>query len=185
MVLRMLGDVVSAWRMSLVIIWSGVTYESSADAGSGAENERFQNAFAVHFLLPGESVRQIWSESNGRLGTRLKALAIAARFRVSWSAACSQLRNLRLVSYATFEELIEVEPQPWEWLELGERWVAELIPPSVPQGYAEQVIEAYRSFQLTATKTVELLRGTLRQDELPPVPATRDFDVMEDLRPLW
>jgi Zn-dependent peptidase ImmA (M78 family)/DNA-binding XRE family transcriptional regulator len=162
----------------------GDAYESVKGESSGSETERMLNAFAVHFLLPGHSVRQFWAESDMKLGTRLKALAIAVRFRVSWSAACSQLRNLRLVNYSTLEDLVGVEPQPWEWLELGERWVAELTPPSVPQGYAQQVIEAYRSFQLTATKTVELLRGTLQEDELPPLSDVREFNVLQDLRPL-
>jgi Zn-dependent peptidase ImmA (M78 family)/transcriptional regulator with XRE-family HTH domain len=146
--------------------------------GSVGDTEKNLNVFAVHFLMPGDSVKRMWAELSEKT-IRLKALTIAVRFRVSWSAACSQLRNLGLIDYATLDDLKQVEPQQWEWVELGERWVAELEAPAIPPVYGRQVIEAYRSGRLTATRTVELLQGTLKMDELPP----SEEITLEDLRP--
>ena len=57
-------------------------------------------------------------------------------------------------------------------LALGERWVPELEPPSVPPGYAQAVINAYRARRLTRVRTVELLYGTVAESELPAIEET-------------
>jgi len=50
---------------------------------------------------------------------------------------------------------------------LGERWVAELDPPSVPSLYGRRVLAAYRRGKLTEARAVELLWGTVDRWELP------------------
>ena len=54
-----------------------------------------------------------------------------------------------------------------ELLELGERFAVELDPPSVPPAYARAVLSAYRKGQLTAARTVELLRRSVGEADLP------------------
>jgi hypothetical protein len=64
---------------------------------------------------------------------------------------------------------------------LGERWMAEMDPPSVPSDYGRKVLDAFRRGKLTSARTVELLWGTVGEDDLPkqaevPIEALRrDF----------
>ncbi|MDQ2635571.1 MAG: hypothetical protein M3Y83_01680, partial [Actinomycetota bacterium] len=44
----------------------------------------------------------------------------------------------------------------------------ELRPPSVSPGLTAAVLNAYADRRLTAARTLELLRGQLQPDELPP-----------------
>lgn len=133
--------------------------------------ERILNVFAAHFLMPRSAVQNTWSEFRNR-SARLAATAVAVRFRVSWTAACNQLRNLGIIDGRERDLLAEDDLRKGEMLELGERWVSELDPPSVPPGYAQAVVNAYRARRLTRVRTVELLYGTVTESELPEIEAT-------------
>jgi hypothetical protein len=79
------------------------------------------------------------------------------------------LRDLGIIEGRERDLLVEHDLRKGEMLELGERWVPELEPPSVPPGYAQAVINAYRARRLTQTRTVELLHGTVTESELPAI----------------
>lgn len=147
----------------------------------GSRTERLLDVFALHLLLPADSVRTSWTTLDRKFPTRLSALAIAVRFSVSWTAACNQLRYLGLISQEVRDELVSIQPEKWEHLELGENQVVELVAPSVPRGYARQVLEAYRGARLTAPKTVDLLRGSLKEEELPPLDELAEARLVDEL----
>jgi Zn-dependent peptidase ImmA (M78 family)/transcriptional regulator with XRE-family HTH domain len=144
----------------------GDAYASESAVGGSAETERLLNAFAVHFLLPRKAVTRMWTELSS-LDTRLAAVAIAVRFRVSWTVACNQLRNLDLIDHQQRAHLISQDLQKGEFLQLGERWVEELVAPSVPPDYGRRIVSAFKAGRLTAERTVELLQGTVSKEELP------------------
>jgi Zn-dependent peptidase ImmA (M78 family)/DNA-binding XRE family transcriptional regulator len=143
-------------------------YSADWDVGAGAsERERLVNAFAVHFLLPRADVSRRWEALAGAADRRNAAIHIGVEFGVSWSATCSQLRNLQLISPAEREQLIG---QPPSWVDYVERELAvreELSPPQVPPGYAAAVAKAFRKNQLGASRAMELMRGTLGADDFP------------------
>ena len=138
---------------------------------SAPDTERMLNVFAAHFLMPRSAVQNTWDEFRNR-SARLAATAIAVRFRVSWSAACNQLRDLGIIDARERGLLVEDDLRKGEMLELGERWVPELEPPSVPPGYAQAVVNAYRARRVTRVRTVELLHGTVTESELPAIEET-------------
>ena len=130
------------------------------------EQERLINAFAIHLLLPRLDANALWSE----FGTnhRLTAVAAAVRYRLSWSAVCAQLRNVGVIDAGIREELAGQPPSGADFIELGEHWVSELDPPSVPPQYGRKVLSAYRRGKLTAARASELLWGTVDRIGLPP-----------------
>lgn len=136
-----------------------------------SDTERMLNVFAAHFLMPRSAVQNTWGEFRNR-SARLAATAVAVRFRVSWTAACNQLRDLGIIDGRERDLLAEDDLRKGEMLELGERWVPELEPPSVPPGYAQAVVNAYRARRLTRARTVELLYGTVTESELPEIEET-------------
>lgn len=142
----------------------GDAYASEVMISAGAETERMINAFAVHLLLPRPEVVQVWQDFDD---PRLAAVAVGVRFRASWSSVCAQLKNLDLVDAAQRAALSADPPTGADFIELGERWISELDPPSVPPEYGRRVLAAYRGGRLTAERTTELLWDTVRTEELP------------------
>lgn len=148
----------------------GDAYEPEPRLGA-SNTERMLDVFAAHFLMPRSAVQNTWGEFRDR-SARLAATAVAVRFRVSWTAACNQLRDLGIIDSRERDLLVDNDLRKGEMLELGERWVPELEPPSVPPGYAKAVVDAYRSRRLTQARTVELLHDTITESELPAVAGT-------------
>jgi Zn-dependent peptidase ImmA (M78 family)/transcriptional regulator with XRE-family HTH domain len=144
---------------------TGDAYEPSARLGA-SDAERMFNAFAAYLLMPRSSVLSTWNEFSAQ-SPRTAAIAVAVRFSVSWTAACNQLRNLGLVDSREREILVEKELRRGELFEFGERFVVELDPPSIPRDYARAVVGAYRTGQLTAARTVELLQHSVDEADLP------------------
>lgn len=146
----------------------------------GSPMERRINAFAVHLLLPRSSVTQRWRAWTGE--PREKAIRLGVEYRVSWSALCSQLKNLELLTEDDRRTLLARPPTRADYLELGMSVVEELRPPAIPGRYAQAVLRAYRSGRLGASRTVDLLWGSITKDDLPqldviPVEALqREFD---------
>jgi transcriptional regulator with XRE-family HTH domain len=132
--------------------------------GSGGETERIINAFAVNVLLPRHDVDLVWHDFDD---PRLGAVAVAVRFRASWTAVCAQLKNLGHLEEAQRADLAGDPPTAADFIELGERWVSELDAPSVPPEYGRRILAAYRGGRLTQARAVELLWGTVRENELP------------------
>jgi Zn-dependent peptidase ImmA (M78 family)/DNA-binding XRE family transcriptional regulator len=159
--------------------------EYTADIGlgqSGSDHERVLNAFAVHFLAPRESVTRRWRALTAERDDRAALICIAADFRLSWTAACSHACTLGLVD-ADRRAVLELRrPTRADYVELGVRFTEELVSPAAPQAFARACLRAYRHHKIGASRTVELLRGTLDADELPlpqelPLDALRsDFE---------
>lgn len=144
----------------------GDAYEPQPRVGAG-ETESLLNAFAAYFLMPRTAVQGTWNEFHER-SSRFAAIAVAIRFRVSWTVACNQLRNLELIDNRERDRLVGTELTKGEMFEFGERWIPELEAPAIPPQYARSVIGAYRLRRLTPARAVELLHGTITENELPP-----------------
>jgi Zn-dependent peptidase ImmA (M78 family)/transcriptional regulator with XRE-family HTH domain len=156
----------------------GDPYAPEISVPGGDDVERLINAFAVHLLLPRDEVTELWHATADQ-EPRLAAVAVSARFRVSWTATCSQLRNLGLISAAERERFLVTPPTSADFIASGERWEAELHAPAVPPEYGKRVLGAYRAGKLTAARTVELLWGTVTIEDLPEQRAVP----LESLRP--
>ncbi|MGH3274179.1 MAG: helix-turn-helix domain-containing protein [Streptosporangiaceae bacterium] len=155
---------------------TGDAYEPSPRLGS-SDAERMFNAFAAYLLMPRPSVLKIWDQFSGH-SPRRAAIAIAVRFSVSWTAACNQLRNLGFIDSGERDRLAGNDLRRGEIFEFGERFAIELDPPSVPPAYARAVVGGYRSGQLTAAKTIDLLHQSVDEADLPE----SDSISLDDLR---
>ncbi len=146
----------------------------------GSEMERRINGFAVHLLLPRGSLVERWRMISGE--PREKAIRLGVEYRVSWSALCSQLRNLGLLIDDEHQAVLARPPTRADYLELGMGLVEELHPPSVPRSYARAVLGGYRAGKLGANRTIDLLWGSITKEDLPELAALpieayqREFD---------
>ena len=158
-------------------------YSLDWSESTSEETERWINAFAIHLLLPRRGAVERWS-SLVDLDDRARAIVLAAEYGVSWSAACAQIVRLDLVSPADGEALRERRPTKWEQIELEVSVPEELTPPYVSPEAASAVVKLYRRSKLSATRAVEMLRGTVTEEELPPLPDIPLDAYLPDLDPL-
>lgn len=152
----------------------GDAYAADHPAG---EIERYLNSFVAHLLMPRTGVQKVWRQTSDR-GERVALLTLSARYRTSWTAACSHIRSLGLLDYVSFEKLRTERPTPGDYLALGESWTEELQAPFVPPDYTQRVLRAFVDGDLTPARAVDLLRSRLAESDLPsPKPPS-----LEDLR---
>lgn len=164
-------------RMTLAHELGHWIFGDAYDAEASVQSERMINAFAIHFLAPRSGVLNVWRSRSG-WSTRDRALAVGAEFRLSWSAAVSQLKNLNLLSHEQHRSLTSREPRSGDYLRLGLTWVDELAPPYLSPALTSAILNAYADERLTESRALELLRGTISADELP----THETTTIEDLR---
>jgi Zn-dependent peptidase ImmA (M78 family)/DNA-binding XRE family transcriptional regulator len=132
----------------------------------GSEHERLINAFAVHFLIPGDAVKKRWQALAG--DPRQAAIVLGAEYGVSWTAACAQLRNLGLIDDAKHAQLERDRPRKADYVEGGVHLREDLVPPAVPPIFAAAALKAFRRHKLSAARALEILRGSLSAEDLPP-----------------
>ncbi|SOJ52962.1 hypothetical protein MSIMFB_00467 [Mycobacterium simulans] len=147
------------------------------DAIAAPDCEKMIFSFAIHFLAPRSGVVRVWNDHH-EWSNRNRALAVSATYRLSWSAAVAQLRNLGLIDWREHDTLLDQEPRKGDYLHLKLTWDNEPKSPYVSPSFAAACIEGYTSGRLTAARTVELLRGTMTRDDLPERPTK----TLNDLR---
>lgn len=145
--------------------------EYTPDFGLGStrsEREALINAFAIHLLMPRSSVNERWSQLVADVDdVRRRLIVIAAEYRVSWTAAISQAVTLGLITRDEFGLLEVRRPTPADYFELGVRFATELEPLSLPFIYSQAALRAFRRGVVSADRVVQLMRGTLTQEDLP------------------
>lgn len=147
------------------------------DLEASADSEKMINSFAIYFLAPRSGVQVEWNRRR-EWPVQDRAIAVSASFRLSWSAAVSHLKNVDLLTPEEHDTLSAREPTRGDYIRLGLTWQDELAAPYVSPKFASCCVQAYTSGQLTAARTTELLRGTLRLQDLP----RQDRPGIQDLR---
>lgn len=155
-------------RMTLAHELGHWLFGDAYDTQASLDNEKMINSFAIHFLAPRAGVNKVWSEHTD-WPLRDRALAVGVGFRLSWSAAISQLRNLGLISREERDRLSTSEPRSGEYLRLGLSWNDELGYPYLSPGFIAGCLTGYTSSKLTRARVIELLRGLLSVEDLPDV----------------
>jgi Zn-dependent peptidase ImmA (M78 family)/DNA-binding XRE family transcriptional regulator len=145
--------------------------EYTTDFGLGttrADREALINAFAIHFLMPRSSFQTRWSGLSAQWDdVRHRLVVLAAEYRVSWSAAISHAMNLELISRGEFELLKVRRPTSADYLEVGVRFGEELQPVALAPAYSQAAVRSYRRGVISADRTIELLRRTVKAEDLP------------------
>lgn len=123
-------------------------------------------SFAVHFLAPRSAVLREWHRESSS-SPRDRALRVAADFQLSWSAALNHLVTVGVIDTAARERLLAQRPRRGDYRRLRLDLVGDLEPPYLPPGFTSGVLEGFVDGVLTRARTLDLLRGTLTDDELP------------------
>jgi transcriptional regulator with XRE-family HTH domain/Zn-dependent peptidase ImmA (M78 family) len=143
------------------------TAEVGGVSASRDEREQFVDSFAGELLLPGRDLKSaLAGVPDGE--TRARLIAVAADYRVSWSAVVARARQCGLITTALAQRLRADTPmrgdflsavgwEPLPDLELGARG---------PQ-WKRAVLDAHRQGLVTAARVVELIGGDLTIEDIP------------------
>ena len=142
-------------------------YAVDLAATGRSEMERLLDAFAIHLLLPHQALLERWRMLDGPNEPRRAAIILGAEYRLSWTALCGHLANLGVLERQEGEVLREAGPRRGEYAELGVEIVEEFVPAFVPRSIVQAVLRGYRTHRLGTGRTIELLHGTLGDDDLP------------------
>lgn len=143
--------------------------EYSNDLGvhaSREDRERVIEAFAAELLLPNSALREVLVASEGE-SRRHALVTLAARYRVSWSLAVSQLRQHGSLDSGELHRLRVCVPTDVEFREaLGWKPQPDLASVRVPPGISSAVVAAVREHAITPRRGVEMLRGQITLQDL-------------------
>lgn len=152
-------------RMTLAHELGHWLFGDAYDVETSSDNESMINAFAIHFLAPRSGVVAVWkSHDEDDYG---RALAVAATFRLSWSAAVAHLRNVDLITHQQHDALARQEPRRGDFLARNLVWQQELTAPSLSPGFLAACMRGVATGALTSARALELTRGVIAVDDLP------------------
>jgi Zn-dependent peptidase ImmA (M78 family)/transcriptional regulator with XRE-family HTH domain len=145
--------------------------EYHSDAGVAAsrdERERQIDRFTECFLLPAQDVQSAWQEVTETKNARAVMLALAASYRVSWSAVVNRVRNLGLIDSTEGRRQKANSPTRGDFLAvLGEQPVPDLAPGTTGKLWRKAVLSAWEAGAITAPRAIELLYDVITVDDLP------------------
>lgn len=139
------------------------------DSDASRDAEQMLNSFAIHLLAPRSGLKRVW-DTHPTWSVRERAIAVGAEFQLSWSAAIGQLRNLGLIDFAVRDQLSRDVPLAGEFARLGFELPQTASTVRLSPRFVSSVLEAYTAERLTSARTLELLRGTLADSDLPAIP---------------
>lgn len=140
-------------------------YRTSFEAGCGlGAVERSMNSFAAHLLMPSSYVERLAVKFTE---ARSLAIAVSALCGVSWTATIGHLANLHFVSDEEYTLVLQRKPGVQEYRDAGFDVPMVEGLSTVPPQYRDSVLSAYRERRLTTGKAVEVLLGSIGEDQLP------------------
>lgn len=167
-------------RMTIAHEMGHWLFGDAYDIRASTDSERLIQSFAVHLLAPRNGVTVLWNQK-AAWTVRDRALAVSATYRLSWSAAVGQLRNLDLIDYPQYASLTSDKPRRGEFDRLGLDLHEDLACGYISPAFRSAVLNGYSSGVLTEARTLELLRGALDRRDLPLPAAATDDDLQAAL----
>jgi Zn-dependent peptidase ImmA (M78 family)/DNA-binding XRE family transcriptional regulator len=134
------------------------------DPGPGIESRL--DRFARAFLLPIDGLASFWNEKFAALGLRDAAVVTASKFQVDMSTLARRLNELGLEGDGDI--IRSTQTVRADIIEYGLHVSMDLENTSLPQLYQKAVVALYRGRKISVERALELLRGTLTDDDLPP-----------------
>lgn len=137
-------------------------------AASLRDRESVVDAFAAELLLPSEAVAQV----DGREGL----IALAARYRTSWSLTTRQAAHVGVVDSREARAWRQRTPTRAELMNaIGWAPQPDLDAIRVPPSYATAVMTALSRDLLTPSRAAELMHGQVVESDLPVAPDDEDM----------
>lgn len=144
-------------------------YHSDAGvAASRGEREQLIDRFAGELLLPEEDFRDKWTTRRPDQTARQILIDLAASYRLSWSAVIAKAHQLSVIDKDEARRLKANTPVQGDFLAvLGRTPVPDLGVGTTGPGWQRAALAAWSQGAITSARTVELLYGSISEDQLP------------------
>lgn len=137
-------------------------------ATSQDERELIIDKFAGEFLLPESDLRSSWQARGPHAEVRSLLVALAAQYRLSWSAVVSTALNHGLIDRGQARRLRADNPVRGEFLAVcGSEPAHDLDVGSTGARWKQAVLAAWDAGAITDTRAVELLYDAISVADLP------------------
>lgn len=145
--------------------------EYHSDAGVAAsrdEREQAIDRFVAEFLLPQADVLREAEDSRFRTDPRAVLIAIAGRYRLSWSAVVNQAQAAGVITKTEAARMSAVTPVRGDFVAvLGDVPQEDLEIGITGPRWRQAVLHAWQHGLITASRAIELLHGALGVEDLP------------------
>ncbi|MBB1051309.1 helix-turn-helix domain-containing protein [Dietzia sp. CW19] len=133
-----------------------------------SDSETMVKSVAIHFLIPREGAAKLWSDYPTE-SPRRRAIRIAGKYRVSWTATVNQLKNVGLIEERERVALAREVPFAGDFVAVGVPLPADdLVAPRLSPQFAAAVVRGYEDAKLTRKRALQMLRGSISDAELRP-----------------
>ena len=133
-----------------------------------SDSETMVKSVAIHFLIPRAGAAKLWSDYPHD-SPRRRAVRIAGTYRVSWTAAVDQLRNLGLIDERDRVGLARDLPVASDFAAAGVPFHADdLVAPRLSPQLTAAVVRGYEEAELTRKRALQMLRGSIGDAQLRP-----------------
>lgn len=144
----------------------------------GQQTEALLDHFARAFLLPRDGLSELWSRMVAD-GVRAAAVVAAGTFRVDMATLARRLTDLDLVTAADAGRIRQVRTTGADMIEHDLHPHDEMDGTTQPRVYQQAVLRLARDELISGARALELLWGTVDEDDLPAPHAPTDGDIWQ------
>lgn len=145
---------------------------------SGRKETLFDR-FARGVLLPRRELTTRWRDANARSGLRTAAVLVASEFQVDMTTLARRLVDLDLVDASAAGGVRAVRTTQADLIEHDLYPGDELAGDSQPRLYQQAVLRLVREERISQERALDLLAGTLAEDDLPAPPVRSETSIWE------
>jgi Zn-dependent peptidase ImmA (M78 family)/DNA-binding XRE family transcriptional regulator len=144
----------------------------------GQQTEALLDYFARAFLLPDRGLRGLWSRTTAD-GLRGAAVVAASTFRVDMATLARRLIDLDLVTGAEAGQIRQFRTTSADMIEHDLYSHDEMAGTTQPRRYQQAVLRLVRDEQISGVRALELLWGTVEENDLPAPHISTDADIWQ------
>lgn len=144
----------------------------------GQQTEALLDHFARAFLLPPRGLRDVWTRMIVD-GVRAAAVVTAGTFRVDMATLARRLMDLELVSGAEAGQIRQVRTTGADMIEHDLYPHDDMAGATQPRIYQQAVLRLVRDELISGARALELLWGTVDEDDLPAPHVPTDGDIWQ------
>ncbi|MBS1906187.1 MAG: helix-turn-helix domain-containing protein [Actinobacteria bacterium] len=145
---------------------------------TGQQTEALLDHFARAFLLPDQGLRALWSRTIVE-GLRAAAVVAASTFRVDMATLARRLTDLELVNGAQAGQIRHFKTTSADMIEHDLYPHDDMAGTTQPRAYQQAVLRLVRQELLAGARALELLWGTVDENDLPAPHIPEDTDIWQ------
>lgn len=148
-------------------------------ADDSGRKETLFDHFARGVLLPRQALLVRWNDAKDRYGLRIAAVLLASEFQVDMTTLARRLVDLDLADASVAGDVRAVRTTQADLIEHDLYPGDELASNTQPRHYQQAVLRLVREERISHERALDLLAGTLSEEDLPTPPVRSENAIWE------